>query len=287
MPLTVGTRVLAWITWPALMFTSVVVARGVILGGADPGVVSTAVVWVAAAVAMLIQHLIPYEPTWRKWRPDAGPDLMHAGLSTWAGSAAAEALARGIIVSVAASQTHTGPLTGWPWWAQLGVGLLLCDFLAYWLHRASHRYAFLWRFHAMHHSSERLHALSSARTHPLYVALTHGLQTLPLLALGVGPELIALHAVFTGVNGLLQHSNADLRYGFLSNIFSTTDLHRWHHSVVIDESQKNFGNNLAIWDKVFGTWFKPLDRRPTAVGLGEPYPQSWWGQVRAPFRSRG
>ena len=278
-------HLLSWATWPVLIGMGLVAARFAIGHGFEPGLVSTAVVWAAAAVVILVQRILPYESTWQRWRPDAGGDLLHAGLSTWAGSALAEAGSRGLIVSLFAFESHSGPLSAAPWWAQLVVGLLACDFVAYWLHRASHIWPPLWRLHAMHHSSERLHALSSARTHPLYVALTHGLQALPLLALGAGPELLALHAVFTGVNGLVQHSNADLRFGVLNRLFSTTTLHRWHHSVLIDESQHNFGNNLSIWDRVFGTWYLPADRRPVAVGLGSPYPAGWWSQIRAPFRS--
>lgn len=285
MPHKTGARVLGVVTWPAVISASVLTARGAIEMGFEPGAVSTAVVWVAALVVMLIQRLIPYQPEWRAWRSEAGADLLHAGLSTWAGSALAEAAARGIVVAIAASQAHTGLLSGWPWWAQLAIGLAICDFLAYWLHRTAHAWEPLWRLHAMHHSSDKLHVLASARTHPLYVALTHGLQAIPLLMLGMGPELIALHAVWTGVNGAVQHANADLRFGFLSKWISSTDLHRWHHSVDIEESQHNFGNNLAIWDRVFGTWYLPADRKPVAVGLGEPYPRNWWGQIRAPFRS--
>ena len=80
--------------------------------------------------------------------------------------------------------------------------------------------------------------------------------------------IIALTSVFTGVHGLLQHCNVDLKHGIFNHIFATADLHRWHHSADFDESNRNFGNNLSIWDTLFGTRYLP-GGHPEDVGLGD------------------
>ena len=42
--------------------------------------------------------------------------------------------------------------------------------------------------------------------------------------------------------------------GFLSGILATSDVHRFHHSSDLDESNTNFGNATMIWDRIFGTF---------------------------------
>jgi sterol desaturase/sphingolipid hydroxylase (fatty acid hydroxylase superfamily) len=64
-------------------------------------------------------------------------------------------------------------------------------------------------------------------------------------------------------------------------------LHRWHHSKLIEESDTNFGNNVIVWDLLFGTWFLPKDRHVGVLGLFNPdYPTSFWGQLKAAFAKR-
>jgi sterol desaturase/sphingolipid hydroxylase (fatty acid hydroxylase superfamily) len=79
----------------------------------------------------------------------------------------------------------------------------------------------------------------------------------------------------------------DVRLGPLNWIFSGPDLHRWHHSSVIEESNKNYGATLIFWDILFGTRFLPKDRRTPAI-LGIPqiptFPKTFLGQLWVPFR---
>ena len=64
------------------------------------------------------------------------------------------------------------------------------------------------------------------------------------------------------------------------------ELHRWHHSRVLEEANANYGNNILLWDLVFGTVYWPRDRDATeAVGFegDERFPADYLGQLRAPF----
>jgi sterol desaturase/sphingolipid hydroxylase (fatty acid hydroxylase superfamily) len=107
---------------------------------------------------------------------------------------------------------------------------------------------------------------------------------IPFILLGTNIETISMYLVFNTLHGLFQHSNIGIRLGVLNYIFSMSELHRWHHSKKIDESDRNFGNNLIIWDIVFGTFFYPKDRKVTKIGLNNPdYPKSYTGQLLAPF----
>jgi sterol desaturase/sphingolipid hydroxylase (fatty acid hydroxylase superfamily) len=172
----------------------------------------------------------------------------------------------------------------WPAWAQAALMLLAADFLRYWLHRASHRYSPLWRLHAVHHSPERLYWLNVGRFHPLEKALQMTLDTLPFMVLGVGPDVIALYFVFYAVNGFFQHSNIHMRFGWLNWIVSSAELHRWHHARHPDESNHNFGNNLIVWDGLFGTRYLPENRDIDDLGLpNRHYPAGFFAQLRTPF----
>ncbi len=172
----------------------------------------------------------------------------------------------------------------WPVWAQAVLMLAAADFLRYWLHRAAHRYPPLWRLHAVHHSPERLYWLNVGRFHPLEKALQMMLDTLPFMLVGVGPEVIALYFVFYAVNGFFQHSNIELRFGWLNWLVSSAELHRWHHARRPEESDHNFGNNLIIWDVLFGTRYLPRDRSSDDLGLpNHHYPANFLAQLRTPF----
>jgi sterol desaturase/sphingolipid hydroxylase (fatty acid hydroxylase superfamily) len=65
------------------------------------------------------------------------------------------------------------------------------------------------------------------------------------------------------------------------------ELHRWHHSRLPQEANSNFGQNLIVWDVVFGTRLLPRDRRPPAdIGLKDlpTFPMGYLGQLTSPFR---
>jgi len=77
-----------------------------------------------------------------------------------------------------------------------------------------------------------------------------------------------------------------MRFGPLSYVFNTPGLHRWHHSIDPAEGDKNYGENLVLWDLLFGTWFNPDRRPPAAIGVRERMPKDFLGQLAAPFRWR-
>ena len=56
------------------------------------------------------------------------------------------------------------------------------------------------------------------------------LDSLPFVLLGVMPEVIGTYFVFYAINGFFQHCNIDLKFGWMSRVFSTAELHRWHHA---------------------------------------------------------
>jgi len=178
------------------------------------------------------------------------------------------------------------------WWprhwapaAQVVLMLLVADFFRYWLHRAAHEWIIpLWRLHAVHHSPQKLYWLNVGRFHPLEKSIQFLFDALPFILLGVSETVLSLYFVLYSVNGFFQHCNIDLRLGFMNYLISGPELHRWHHSRIITESNANYGNNLIIWDVVFGTRYLPDDKEVGELGLlNRNYPDGFLAQMKTPF----
>jgi sterol desaturase/sphingolipid hydroxylase (fatty acid hydroxylase superfamily) len=174
--------------------------------------------------------------------------------------------------------------TGWPIVAQVLLMMVSAEFFRYWLHRLAHVWQPLWRLHAVHHSPHKLYWMNVSRFHPLEKAIQFLFDSLPFILLGVGEEVLALYFVFYSINGFFQHCNIELRMGLLNYLISGPELHRWHHSKLIRESNTNYGNNLIIWDLLFGSWFLPRDRGVGELGLiNRRYPLQFLAQLKTPF----
>lgn len=171
-----------------------------------------------------------------------------------------------------------------PDWLQMLLMLMIADLFRYWLHRLAHEWKPLWRFHAVHHSVDKLYWLNVGRFHPLDKILQFLFDALPFILLGVAENVLALYFVVYAVNGFFQHSNIDVKLGVLNYLVSGPELHRWHHSKQVSESNRNYGNNLIIWDLVFGTYFLPRHRKVSALGLLRLCPTDFVGQMKMPFK---
>ena len=173
---------------------------------------------------------------------------------------------------------------GWPLIGQVGLMLLTAEFFRYWIHRFMHEFNGLWKFHAVHHASDKLYTMNVGRFHPLDKTIQFLGDSLPFLLLGVSSEIFAAYFVFYAINGFYQHSNADVKLCFLNWIVAGPELHRWHHSTTIAEGHANYGNNLIIWDSFFGTRFLPPERTVSEVGIGnKQWPKGFFSQIIAPL----
>ena len=244
---------------------------------------------VGAALVTLHEIVLPHRTQWRPNGAEVRADLLFMA----AVQVALPYLLSITLAAALAAWLCTANLTAtdiwpqrWPVAAQAGLMLVLADMPRYWLHRAFHRLPALWRFHAVHHSPQRLYWLNVGRFHPFDKGAQFLVDTLPFALLGVAPDVLAVYFVFYAVNGFYQHSNCEVRLGPLNYLVSGPELHRWHHSVCAKESDTNFGNNLIIWDILFGTRFLPQDRQVGRLGLvNRHYPAGFWAQLATPFVS--
>ncbi|MFP5398446.1 MAG: sterol desaturase family protein [Gammaproteobacteria bacterium] len=181
---------------------------------------------------------------------------------------------------------------GQPLLLTLPAALLVAGLGEYALHRLSHRWTPMWGFHALHDSARRTYWLNAFRAHPVNLAWHQLGGHALLLFLGVDAQTLTCFAAVSITVTAFQHANARLRLGWLNRVFSTNELHRWHHDAWPGQSQVNFGNVLSLWDQVFGTDRQFATARPGPPGL-EPASarrvpaDRYWAQVAGPFRRPG
>ena len=221
------------------------------------------------AVVHVLERHFPYRRSWMKSHGDRVSNLLQTNLLLPTISRAAEFCLGWLALHMLAPTQFLSHLWPHQWnlLAQVVLALVICEFFFYWVHRLSHRTAFLWSFHRAHHVVPRVYWENAGRFHPMDLFLNWFFYFLPLIFFGVSPEVSALFLLTTGVTGILEHANVNYRGGILNYVFNTADLHRWHHSVIIEESSKNFGKVLCIWDHVFGTFFLPKGREVEQAGV--------------------
>lgn len=244
--------------------------------------------WSALALALgaLLERHAPFNRHWRHSQGDIGVDATSAAVLIGLVDPLLKAGLPVLAVALLGSRESTSwPLTDWPFASQVALAVLWMEFAKYWSHRAHHELPALWRLHALHHSSERLYWLNNFRFHPVNYIVNMLPSLLPLLLLGV-PDAVLLGAIaVTQPVLMLQHLNLDTRSGWVNWIFSTNELHRWHHSAKPIEANSNYGSALVIWDQVFGTYRPEAATQPPArLGLFSVDPRaptraSYWTQL--------
>ncbi|MGD1933789.1 MAG: sterol desaturase family protein [Candidatus Phaeomarinobacter sp.] len=169
---------------------------------------------------------------------------------------------------------------------QVFLLILIKDFFRYWLHRAMHEVPFLWRFHAAHHSVERLYWLNGIRSHPVEVVIQVFFYALPFALLQPSEEIVMVAIMMQLCIGVFQHGNMDLKLRFWEYIFSIGDNHRYHLYPNKEVGDSNYGGEFIVWDILFGTFHNPKNERPSdniGIGTAPNYPLTVAGLLIAPF----
>ena len=172
---------------------------------------------------------------------------------------------------------------GVPLWLEIVVAIVLLDLGNYVAHWLLHRIPWLWRVHAVHHSSPMLDWLATFRSHLLEQLLRRLVAPLLLIAIGVSPAAVAIGSAIFLAWAILNHSNLRVNLRFLEPVFITPRLHHLHH--IAASSENNLGTMLNIWDRLAGRLSLAEVDPETRLGNGHrDYPQSFWALLRAPFR---
>jgi sterol desaturase/sphingolipid hydroxylase (fatty acid hydroxylase superfamily) len=185
---------------------------------------------------------------------------------------------------VTAFVQHHSLLASQPRSLQLVEMLFVADLAGYAMHRLCHGKR-LWRFHAVHHSSENLYWLSSLRGHPVNEVLNKLAVVLPLLAFGFHLSVVAQIAPLLMLYAIFVHANVRWDFGPLRYVIATPAFHRWHHASEGEGVSRNYAGLFPVIDLVFGTFYLPKGGAPVRFGVPDlAMPKGVLGQLAFPFR---
>ena len=151
-----------------------------------------------------------------------------------------------------------------PQWGLWLSNIILIDLVFYWYHRCSHRSRFLWAIHMVHHSSEKMNfsvAFRQAWLGPL--SKVPFFMSLPLL--GFDPLMTLMSGTISTLWGVLSHTQIVGKLGVIEWVFNTPSHHRVHHGSNPEYIDKNYGNFLILWDRIFGTL--AIEKETVVYGL--------------------
>lgn len=181
---------------------------------------------------------------------------------------------------------------GLPTWLEISAAIVVLDGAIYLQHVASHKIPMLWRLHRVHHADRDFDVTTGIRFHPVEIALSMLYKIVLVVLIGPAPVAVLLFEVILNSCALFNHANLALPRWLdapLRLILVTPDMHRVHHSVLRREHDTNYGFNLSIWDRLFGTYTSQPEGGHTAmtIGLNEfqtdaPGRLSW--SLMLPFR---
>lgn len=166
----------------------------------------------------------------------------------------------------------------WNHWYGWVLAFVLYDFIDYWLHRTSHRSAFFWGAHVVHHQSEYFNLTTALRQESFY-PIVGCFFFFPLAIFGLPPDQYAIVSLAILIYQFWIHTESIGKLGWFDRYFSSPSNHRVHHAVNEQYIDKNFGAVFVIWDRMFGT-FK--EEGETCV-YGTTKPLDSWNPLQALF----
>jgi len=193
-----------------------------------------------------------------------------------------------------AEQKGFGLFNVWavPGWLATLLAVLVLDFVIYLQHVLFHAVPALWRLHRMHHADLDFDVMTGARFHPIEIGLSMIIKLAVIGALGAPAISVLVFEVLLNATAMFNHSNVRLPAGadrVLRWLFVTPDMHRVHHSMVVRETNSNFGFNLPWWDRLFGTYLEQpaAGHEDMTIGVAEirdPTEQRLDRMLTQPFR---
>jgi sterol desaturase/sphingolipid hydroxylase (fatty acid hydroxylase superfamily) len=163
------------------------------------------------------------------------------------------------------------------WWS-IPITVILFDCLIYWQHRVFHRVPLLWRLHRVHHADPHIDVSTGLRFHPVEIALSIAIKLVAVIVLGAPLLAILIFEVLLNATAMFSHANIKLPTKIetsLRKIIVTQTMHRIHHSQIVSETDSNFGFNLSVWDRLFGSYTDAAKNGDDGIKIGlKEYPSA-------------
>lgn len=158
-----------------------------------------------------------------------------------------------------------------PYWVEFVAGVVILDLVIYLQHMMFHAAPLLWRLHMMHHADLDFDLTTGLRFHPFEIILSMVLKITVIVALGPPVAAVLTFEILLNGMAMFNHGNITIPKGldkWLRRLVVTPDMHRVHHSVIIRETNSNYGFNLSVWDRIFGTYCDQPQKGHTEMTIG-------------------
>ncbi|MCF7220660.1 sterol desaturase family protein [Marilutibacter chinensis] len=244
----------------------------------------------SALVFIPIERMLPVRsksPLRPEWRTDLAYFFMSHVLVQFL--LIAVTASTSAIAALAVFPALKAAIQSWPVWLQFLLAVLVADMAQALLHRAYHKLPWLWRFHAVHHSSRHMDWLAGSRIRLVEIVLTRSAVLLPLVVLGFSAEAVNGYVILVGLQAVLAHANLRTDFGWLEYLLVTPRYHHWHHARHIDYIDTNYAIHLPLVDMLMGTFRRPpRGQWPEEYGVMklETVPRGFWAQGLMPFSPR-
>jgi sterol desaturase/sphingolipid hydroxylase (fatty acid hydroxylase superfamily)/uncharacterized protein (DUF2141 family) len=147
--------------------------------------------------------------------------------------------------------------------------LILLDFTEYFYHRFMHTFKALWRIHLVHHSDESVDVSTVLREHPAETFIRLSNTLLCAFLLGVPLWCLVFRQIIQVLFTVGSHVSVRLPERLdriLGWVFITPNLHHVHHHYKQPFTDRNYGDILSIWDRMFGT-FARMEAQKITFGV--------------------
>jgi sterol desaturase/sphingolipid hydroxylase (fatty acid hydroxylase superfamily) len=176
-------------------------------------------------------------------------------------------------LALLASEQNWGLLNqcAMPYWLKISIGFLILDLTVYTQHVLHHALPALWRLHMVHHADLDFDVTTGLRFHPIEIIISMIIKLAAVAAIGAPPAAVLLFEIALNATSMFNHSNIRIPIKVdqaLRLLVVTPDMHRVHHSVIIQEINSNFGFNLPWWDRLFGTYKDQPDKGHADMVIG-------------------
>lgn len=284
-------RFLSYLLWPLIYFGGLAFTSFA-LASKHPLVWFNVVYFSTVLLIMLLERIMPHEPLWIKSDGETFNNIAHTLFTKGLVQITAGILislnmvAVTIIVSPEQAASSIWPHQ-WPLFAQVVLAIVIAELGLYIAHRTAHEVPTMWRFHALHHSVKKLWVINTGRFHFVDSLFKIALSQTALFFMGAPLSVFLWFSAVTAFTGLLTHCNVEMRTGVLNYLFTTPGLHRWHHSKNLDEGNRNYGENIVIWDLLLGTYYNEPRRPPADIGIHGEIAKNFFSQLAQPFTKKG
>lgn len=161
----------------------------------------------------------------------------------------------------------------WPAWLEFTLAVVAFDLAIWAQHLVTHKVPLFWRFHRVHHADRDVDVTTGIRFHPVEIAFS---MTIKLgLVYALGAPVMAVIAFEVVLNGMAMFNHSNLRLPpatdrWIRRVVVTPDMHRVHHSIDRAEHDANYGFNLSLWDRLFGTYVAQPAHGHQGMTIGLP-----------------